>query len=100
MRFSGNNPLLVKKSANYNMAFVFLKQICYIDRVIITNMKKLYRSKKNKLIAGVIGGIGEFFDVDPTILRLLWILIVIFTGVLPGIVVYIIAALIIPEKEE
>lgn len=61
-------------------------------------MKKLYKSKENRVIAGVIGGIGEYFDVDPIMLRLAWLLILIFTAVIPGIFVYLIAALIVPDK--
>lgn len=59
------------------------------------SIKKLYRSKKNRVIAGVCGGIGEYFEVDPTIIRLAWILFA-FSGA--GILAYIIAFLIIPEK--
>ncbi|KKG25473.1 PspC domain-containing protein, partial [Methanosarcina sp. 2.H.T.1A.15] len=51
-------------------------------------MKKLYRSKKNRIIAGVCGGIGEYLDVDPTLIRLLWAL---FSLNGAGIVGYIIA---------
>ncbi len=61
-------------------------------------VKKLYRSEKNKIIAGILGGLGEYFDVDPVILRLIWILIVIFTGFIPGIVAYLIAIFIVPKK--
>jgi len=61
-------------------------------------MKKLYKSKENKIIAGIIGGIGEYFDVDPVMLRLAWLLILIFTAIIPGILVYLIATLIVPEK--
>lgn len=61
-------------------------------------MKKLYKSKQNKVFGGVIGGIGEYFNVDPVILRLLWTAIVIFTGFFPGLIVYIIAISIVPEK--
>ena len=60
-------------------------------------MKKLYKSRKNKVLAGVMGGLGEYFDVDPVILRLGYLLIVIFTAVFPGIIIYIVAALIVPE---
>lgn len=42
--------------------------------------KRLYRSKKNKVIAGVFGGLGKYFNVDPVALRLLWVFLVIFTG--------------------
>lgn len=60
-------------------------------------MKKLYKSAKNRVFAGVIGGIGEYFDIDPTILRLVWTLIVVFTGFFPGLLVYIVAAFVVPE---
>jgi len=63
-------------------------------------MKKLYRSKENKIFAGVIGGLGDFFEVDPTILRLIWLLVIVFTGFFPGVLVYIIACLIIPKKND
>ena len=55
--------------------------------------KKLYRSSTNKMICGVCGGIGEYFDIDPTIIRLLWAVLAC-SGT--GIVVYLIAAIIIP----
>jgi phage shock protein PspC (stress-responsive transcriptional regulator) len=60
------------------------------------NVKKLYRSKKNRVIAGVCGGIAEYFNVDPTLVRLLWIVFVIIWG--SGILAYIIAWIIIPEE--
>jgi phage shock protein C len=60
-------------------------------------MNKLYRSKKNRIIAGVCGGIGEYFKVDPTLIRLLWLLISI-VGAGSGIVAYIIAWIIIPKE--
>lgn len=61
-------------------------------------MKKLYRSESNKVFGGIVGGVGEYFDVDPTIIRLLWLLVVIFTGIFPGVVAYLIALLIVPKK--
>lgn len=57
-------------------------------------MKKLYRSRKDSKIAGVCGGIAEYFDVDPTIIRLLALLTIFFGG--GGIIAYIIAWIIIP----
>lgn len=62
------------------------------------NTKKLYRSSKDKIVAGVFGGLGEYLNVDPTILRLSWILITVFTGFIPGIIVYILAAVVIPRE--
>lgn len=59
--------------------------------------KKLYRSQKNKMISGICGGIGEFFDFDPTIVRLIWALLTLMSfGA--GILLYIIGAIIIPYE--
>ncbi len=60
--------------------------------------EKLYRSREHRMIAGVAGGIAEYFEIDVTIVRLLWILGVLVGG--GGVLVYIIAWIIIPEKEE
>lgn len=57
--------------------------------------KQLYRSNQNKVLGGVCGGMGEYFDIDPTIVRIIWFL-AIFTGV--GIIAYIACWLIIPQK--
>jgi len=59
--------------------------------------KRLYRSIKDRKIAGVCGGMAEYFDVDPTVVRLLWALTLIF-GILPSIIAYIICWIVIPEK--
>ena len=60
--------------------------------------KKLLRSKKNRIIAGVCGGIGEYLGVDPTVVRLLWVVFTLISlGV--GILAYIIAWIIIPENQ-
>lgn len=57
--------------------------------------KKLYRSSANRMISGVCGGIAEYLNVDPTVIRLLWVMFSIF-GV--GILVYIAAAIIMPVQ--
>ncbi len=57
-------------------------------------MKKLYKSKIDRKICGVCGGIGEYFNIDPTIIRLIFILFGLSGG---GLLAYIIAAIIIPE---
>ncbi|MFC1800732.1 PspC domain-containing protein [Nanoarchaeota archaeon] len=61
--------------------------------------KRLYKSKKNRVIAGVCGGIGEYFDVDPVLIRLIFVFLAVFTGFVPGILFYITAWLIMPEKK-
>ena len=59
--------------------------------------KKLMRSNGNKMICGVCGGIGEYFNIDPTLIRLLWVLLSLGScGT--GLLVYVIAAVIIPEE--
>lgn len=61
-------------------------------------MKRLYKSKENKIFTGVIGGIGEYFNFDPAFLRLAWVLVVVFTGFVPGIIAYLIAVFVVPQK--
>lgn len=61
-------------------------------------MKRLYLSEGDKKIAGICGGIGEEFDVDSTIVRLLVIFIALITGILPVVITYIIAWIIIPKE--
>ena len=64
----------------------------------IDEPKRLYRSGDNKVIAGVCGGIGEYLNVDPVIVRLIWAVSVLFYGT--GILLYIIAWIIIPRNPE
>lgn len=58
--------------------------------------KRLYRSNTNKTIAGVCGGLAEYLNVDPTLIRLLWVFFVLAAGT--GLLAYIIAAIIIPQN--
>ena len=60
--------------------------------------KKLYKSNKNKMIDGVCGGIGEYINIDPTSVRLGWVVFCALGG--SGIIAYIIAAIIIPRNPE
>ena len=62
----------------------------------MTKEKRLYRSKKNRIIAGVCGGIAEHVGADPTIIRLLWVLGTLMWGA--GLIAYILAWIIIPER--
>lgn len=57
--------------------------------------KKLYKSSVNHMLCGVCGGIAEYFDIDPTLVRLVWVIITLMGGA--GILAYIIAAIIIPD---
>ena len=58
--------------------------------------KKLYRKEDGKMIAGVCGGIAEYFGIDVTVVRVAWVLLTLFVG--SGILAYIIALLIMPRK--
>lgn len=60
-------------------------------------VKHLYRSSKNKVFAGICGGVGEFFEIDPVLVRVIWLLVVIFTGLVPGLVAYLLCMFIIPK---
>jgi phage shock protein C len=60
--------------------------------------KKLTRSRTNKVFAGICGGLADYFDVDAVLLRLGWTLVVVFTGIFPGVIVYILAIFIIPKE--
>ncbi len=62
-------------------------------------MKKLYKSNKNKILFGILGGLGEYFDVDPTVYRLLFLFFIFITGLFPGVIFYFVAALIVPDKK-
>ena len=57
--------------------------------------KRLYRSRTSRMLAGVCGGLAEYFNIDPTIVRLLFVIAALIGG--PGIVLYIILALVMPE---
>ncbi|EPT8930320.1 PspC domain-containing protein [Listeria innocua] len=58
-------------------------------------MKKLYKSSSQKMIAGVCGGIAEYFGIEVTIVRLIWVVATLFFG--SGILLYILAAIIMPK---
>lgn len=58
--------------------------------------KKLRRSSTDRIFAGVIGGIAAYFEIDSVALRVAWILLVVFTGIFPGVVAYILMAIVMP----
>ena len=60
--------------------------------------KKLYRTKNDKKLAGVCGGIANYIGMDPTIVRVAWAIISCFAGI--GIVAYIVCALVVPEEPD
>jgi phage shock protein C len=60
-------------------------------------MKKIYRSRNNKIIAGVCGGVGEYLEVDPVLVRLVWGVLFIFGGI--GLLAYLVAWMIVPSTD-
>lgn len=59
--------------------------------------KKLYKSSENKVISGVMGGLGEYFDIDPVLFRVVYIGISISTAIIPGIIAYVLMAIVMPN---
>lgn len=59
--------------------------------------KKLYRSRTDRMIWGVCGGLGKFFDIDPTIIRVIAVVSILFSGV--GIIAYIVMAIVVPLED-
>ena len=62
-------------------------------------MKKLYRSS-NRIIAGVCGGIAEYFDLDPTLIRVIYLVLSLFSAAFPGVLLYIILMIMIPNYDK
>ena len=60
------------------------------------NSKRLYRSESSRMLCGVCAGIAEYFNLDPTLIRLAWVLFCILGG--SGVLAYILAAIIIPPE--
>lgn len=63
-------------------------------------MKKLYRSRTDRKLTGLCGGVSVYANLDPNVVRLLAIVLIVMSGVLPGIAAYVIASIIIPEEGE
>jgi phage shock protein PspC (stress-responsive transcriptional regulator) len=62
------------------------------------SMKRLYRSKNERMLGGVCAGLGEHFDIDPAVIRLVWAVITVLS-IGTGVLVYVIAWILIPEEE-
>ena len=62
--------------------------------------KRLTRSSKDKMLAGICGGIAEYMVVDPTIIRLVFALATFFTVVFPGVLIYLIMWIVVPKDRE
>ena len=65
-----------------------------------TKPRRLTRSNRNKMIAGVCGGLAEYLDMDPTLMRVLYVLVSILSAAFPGIIAYIILMFVMPPPEQ
>jgi len=63
-------------------------------------VKKLFRSRRNRMIAGICGGLAEYFEVDPTLVRVGYVVLSILSVAFPGILVYLILWVLIPQAQE
>ncbi|GHV05582.1 PspC family transcriptional regulator [Clostridia bacterium] len=61
-------------------------------------MKRLYKSRRNKMICGVCGGLADYFGLDPSVMRIIVVALMLFAGT--GLLLYIIAAIILPENPD
>lgn len=61
-------------------------------------MKRLYRSRTNRILGGVCGGVGDYFRLDPVLIRLVWLILILFGGI--GLILYVVSWVIIPLEEE
>ena len=62
------------------------------------NVKKLYRSSNDRMLAGVCGGLAEYFNIDPTVVRLLFVLLALVTVAFPVMLAYFILYIIVPRN--
>ena len=61
-------------------------------------MKRLYKSQDNKIFGGILGGLGDYFNIDPVILRVITVFLCFLTGIFPLITAYLITCFIVPKK--
>jgi phage shock protein PspC (stress-responsive transcriptional regulator) len=61
--------------------------------------RPLRRSRSNRMIAGVVGGLADYFGLDPTLARIIYVLVSIFSAAFPGILVYIVLWVVMPRPE-
>ena len=62
--------------------------------------RRLVRSTRHKMLAGVCGGVGEYMDIDPTVVRVVYVLVTVFTALVPGLLAYVIMFFLVPRDDE
>lgn len=61
-------------------------------------MKKLYRSDSNQLVSGVAGGVAEYYEIDPVIVRLIGVCMLVMAGIMPFALMYLLAVVVVPKR--
>ena len=72
--------------------------IPHFSRIQYKYMKKLYKSDDSRVASGVFGGLGEWMEVSPGILRVGYVVLIVLTGIIPGLLLYAIAHFLVPKK--
>ena len=72
----------------------------WLDRPVPQSPRPLLRATEGGMLGGVCGGLGEYFKVDPTVIRILYVILTIGTGVLPGLLCYLALIFVIPDDSE
>jgi phage shock protein C len=62
--------------------------------------KKLFRSEENKMISGVCAGFGDYFDIDTTLVRLIFVALTLMTAIFPMLIFYVVAWIVVPLEEK
>lgn len=90
----------IAKCFYLNVGFLHLlyKEKLFILFIMEKNnkIKRLYRSKNDRVIAGICGGIGKYLEIDPVLIRVIWVILIFFGGT--GLLAYLIAWLLIPRE--
>ena len=63
-----------------------------------SDMTRLYRSRSERVLGGVCGGLGKFFGIDPTIIRLMFVVVGVLGYIVPAVVIYVILMIVVPEE--
>jgi len=60
--------------------------------------RRIFRSREHRTLAGICGGLGEYLEVDPVFVRLLWVIGTCVTGIVPGLLAYVVGWLVVPDR--
>lgn len=76
------------------------KEVIMAQHNVPSHTSGLHLSTTNRMLAGVFGGLAEYFDMNANLLRVLWVLVTLATGIIPGIAIYIVAAILMSRGIE